>query len=393
MNKRNILIIVGGLIAVLLVVVFVLLSGEDGLTDRDDRIDGRTSDPTQHYELGEEGAIDLAETFVTYETVLDDYRRWAQYPPDSRPLRPSFVDQIEHHWVPLPPQNMPTVNEAGELVEPKYSCRIQPQKHTVTEGEQIEVTLRCAGVGEGSEPVKIDIREVVLKRVLDTQSWQTETPQIEAGTAENRFQYKLTYRPRKDDWGDMFMEVNFVIPAEPGGFTHTLKTHFFSSPVAPAQFEGIAGERIEDGSLIITANLNVKLPGRYTIEANLFNEDGPVAYAREDARLQGGPQQVELKYFGKIFHDANAVGPYILRGLRGIQNTDPIDPINLTKSPEEVDKYLKSVKSTTPHRRTIPTWEKEYKTQDYQLSEFSNSEWDSPEKRERIAELSKLAGQ
>ena len=257
----------------------------------------------------------------------------------------------------------------------------------------MEVTLRCATISESGGTTPVDIQEIKLVRRLDTKTWQTETPTVEAGSAENRHLYKITYRPRKDDWGDMHLDVNFTIPGEKGGFTHTLKTHFFSSPTAPARFTGIAGERIEDGSLIITADLNVRFKGRYTIEANLFNEDGPVAYARKDARLNGGPQQVELKFFGRIFHDANAAGPYTLRGLRGIQDTDPLDPALLDKPPEEVEKILANLKTTQPAKRVIPTYAQDYKTQDYELSEFANDRWDSPEKRERIAELRKLAGQ
>ncbi len=391
-SKRLYLVIGILLIAAIGAVLFVLFGGDEEF-GREDKIDGRTTDPTREYVLGEDGALDLAQVAVTYEQVLDDYKQWAKYPPDSRPLRAGFIDQIEFHWIPLPPQNMPIPDGKGGLTEPRHACLLQPQTHTVTEGMEMVVTLRCASAGEGGQTVPVDIREIKLIRTLDDKTWQTETPRVEAGTPANKHEYRLLYRPRQDDWGDMSLQVNFAIPGEPGGFVHTLKTHFFSSPTAPARFNGIVAERIEDGSLLVSAELNVRFPGRYTIEANLFNANGPVAYARKDARLGGGTQRVDLEFFGKIFHDQNAEAPYIVRGLRGIQDTDPLDPADLSKPVEEVQKMLATLKTTQPHKRVIPNFEKDYTTQEYRLAEFSNREWDSPIKRERMAELGQLAGQ
>ena len=139
--------------------------------------------------------------------------------------------------------------------------------------------------------------------------------------------------------------------------------------------------------------INARFAGRYTIEANLFNDDGPVAFSRTDVRLAAGPQNVELKFFGKIFHDQNAPGPYKLVGLRGQQDTAPLDPEMLNRSPEEVETILEKTVSTEPHRRQIPTWDGTYQTDPYPLETFSNAEWNSEVKRQRLAELQELAGQ
>lgn len=388
------LIIAGAVIIALIVVLIVFLSeptGGPGELSREDQIDRQTNDPTQEYVEQDGQLVDGTDVAVSYEQVLEDYRRWAQYPPDSRPLKANYFDQIEHHWIPLPAKVMPIIGPDGKPAEGKHACLLQPLNHTVTEGQVMEITLRCAPNAEGAPGVPVEIKEIKLVRYFGEKEWQTPTPEIEPGTKDNDYTYKLTYRPRQEDWGDMDLSVDFKVPAEKVDFTHTLKTHFFSSPVAPAQFRGVAGERIDEDGLVIIVEVAARYAGRYTIEANLFNEDGPVAISRTDARLTAGPQNIEIKFFGKVFHDQNAPGPYKVVGLRGHQDTAPLDPADLKRSPEEVEKILAKLESTEPHRRQIPVWEGDYQTEPYKLDVFSGGEWDSPEKRERLAELQELA--
>jgi hypothetical protein len=396
--KKSI-IAIGAVIVALVVVLVVFLSQPAGGPDRarEDAIVRQNSDPTLQYQQSGDGGsmVDGAETEVSYEQVLDDYRHWAQYPPDSRPLKANYTDQIEHHWIPLPPRPMPIIGPDGKAKDPQHACLLQPLNHTVTEGQQMEVTLQCramAGDGAG-QGAPLEIKNIRLVRYFDEKEYNTEQPRVTEGDKANKFTYRLTYVPRKDDWGDMELTVDFVVPAEKEPFTHTLKAHFFSSPVAPAQFRGVVAERIQDGSLIIVAEVNARFAGRYTIEANLFNEDGPVAVARTDARLKAGPQNVEIQFFGKIFHDQNAPGPYQVVALRGEQDTSPLDPADLNLPPEEVEKMLSTLEATGPQKRTIPTWEGKYTTETYRLEDFSNAEWDSEIKRERMAELKQLAGE
>ena len=389
------LIVAGVVIVALIVALVVFLSdsgGGSGLS-RNDEIDRQMKDPTGEYIDQGGQMVDGADAAVSYEQVLEDYRRWAQYPPNSRPLKANYFDQIEHHWIPQQPTVMPVVGPDGKVYEGQHACLLQPMNHTVTEGHIMEVTLQCRTTQEGGPAVPVEIKTIKLVRYFNEKEWQVPTPEVTPGSQANEFTYTLKYQPRQEDWGDMSLSVDFVVPAEKEKFTHTLKTHFFSSPVAPAQFRGVAGERIDNGSLIITVEVNARFAGRYTIEANLFNDEGPVAIARTDARLAAGPQNVDLQFFGKIFHDQNAPGPYKLVGLRGQQDTAPLDPEDLNKSPEEVEKLLAKLESTEPHRRQIPTWDGTYSTEPYKLDVFSGAEYDSPAKRERIEELRALAAE
>ena len=190
----------------------------------------------------------------------------------------------------------------------------------------------------------------------------------------------------------MELTVDFALPEEKTPHLHQLKTHFFSSPQAPAKFTGKFQERLDKGSLIVQAEVQVRLAGNFRLEANLLAADGtPVAHARSETRLGGGVQWVEFLFFGKVLRDGRQPGPYKLSGLRGQQVNLPISPELLALPPEQVEKILASTEQSEPIKRAIIPWIGEYRTEAYQLNQFSDAEWDSEFKRERIAELEKLA--
>lgn len=388
MNKKTILSIALG-VALLIggVILYLLLADTDPEIEKlREGAEGQFDDPTQQLEEFAAGGFR-----ITYEAVLKDYQSWSRYPPDSRPLRPEYRDEINFQIIELPFTPMPVIDAEGKPSEGAHRCRLQPLEHTVVEGKRMEVHLVCENI-QSNQPVATAISELSLVRYLDTQTWQVPTPDVEPGSAANQQVTRILYTPRREDWGNMDLSVKFTIPGEKPSFTHELKVHFFSSPVAPATFTGVVQERLSEGSLIMAVEVDVKIAGRYEIQANLFSaEDKPIARARSAAKLATGRHFVDLLFFGKLFHEAGHNGPYVLKGLRGIQDTDALDPELLKGSPEEVERLLSTLRTTEPDRRVIPTWSEKYTSQLYRLSDFSDKEYDSEFKRERIAELRKLA--
>ncbi|MBE7437312.1 MAG: hypothetical protein HS115_02565 [Spirochaetales bacterium] len=388
MNKKTILSIALGVVLLIgAFIVYLLVAGTDPEIEKmREGAEGQFDDPTQQLEEFAAGGFR-----ITYETVLKDYQNWSRYPPDSRPLRPEYRDEIQHQIIELPFTPMPLIDAEGKPVEGTHRCRLQPLEHTVVEGKRMEVQLVCENI-QSNQPVATSVSELSLVRYLDTQTWQVPTPEVEAGTAANQQVTRILYTPRREDWGNMDLSVKFTIPGEKPAFTHELKVHFFSSPVAPAYFTGTVQERLADGSLVLPVEVDVKIPGRYEIQGNLFTaEDKPIARARAAVKLGTGRHFVDLSFFGKLFHDSGHSGPYVLKGLRGIQDTDALDPELLKGPPEEVERLLNTLRTTEPDRRVIPTWPEKYTTQAYKLSDFSDREYDSEFKRERIEELKKLA--
>ncbi|MCR9144997.1 MAG: hypothetical protein NXI24_22355 [bacterium] len=375
---------------------------------------------------------------VDFEELLEDYQRWAQYPPNSRPLRREHVDVLEHHWVNIPARTMTITNDQGEVINTGIECRLQPARHSITEKESQQIVLYCQNAGQETMSA-LRIRSHSLTRSAADQQTAVAAEKLTVNDAGKQGDeraadqiYTFQFTPDRNDWGDIYLETAFEIAGRPGGEVHTMRTHFYSSPTAPAKFTGNFREGVRDGSLIVAAEVLVEDAGRFTIEANLFAEpeteanqiaqpetranliaesateaqgivataalrverdEVPVAYARADARLRRGLQWVELEFFGKVLHDANQPGPYVLRGLRGVQNTGPIDPARLDGTPEEVEAYLATIHQDRPARKQLPYYTSGYLTRPYDLSEFSRTEYDSPAKRERIATIQELMAQ
>ncbi len=387
--KNRILIIGAALILVLAaVIIYVLTRPADKVGEFRKKSDGSFEDPTEQLKEFAEGGYR-----ITYEQVLSDYRKWSRYPPNSRPLKAEFGDVIRHQQIELPFQPMPVVKPDGTLGDAAYACRLQPVEHTVVEGESMVIQVACR-TSENQTPAELKIESVSLIRFLDDKTWGVRAPDIRPGNAQNEWVTELEFKPQPQDWGEMDLAVKFSIHAEKPGFVHEKKVTFFSSPVAPAKFTGKFAEKLENGSLVLSVELDVRMPGRYTVEGNLFTtDDRPVAHVRADARLTGGKQMVDLLFFGKIFHDQGAGGSYVLKGVRGIQDTGPLDPELLNRPVKEVEKIIETTRTTEPDRRVIPWFKESFKTKAYKLEDFSPAEFDSDQKRERIKELEKLAAQ
>ncbi|MCX7633998.1 MAG: hypothetical protein N2Z22_11770 [Turneriella sp.] len=387
-NSKFLYLALGGGLLFLVLLLWFLLSGgsnKNAATEQERRKKlSSFDDPT----------LELAEfarnADVPFAKVLADFREWAQYPPDSRPLTASDTDILRHEKIELPMMPMPIV-EDNKLKEAIHACVLQAETHTVYEDQTHETQLRCQNIASGKF-VMPDIKAVKLTRSSGIHTFSAPPPDIVKNDAKTPVSVSFFFKPRPSDWGDMELTVDFTLPDEKTSHVHRLKTHFFSSPQAPAKFTGNFRERLERGSLIISAEIQVRLAGSYRIEANLLADNGdPVAHARTDTKLGGGTQWVDLLFFGKIFRDRRIPGPYKLTGLRGQQMNLPINPDDLTLPPEQVEKILQNTQQTEPIKRAIIPWLREYRTEAYKLDQFSDAEYDSEFKRERIRELERLA--
>lgn len=387
MNKKQ-LLLGASAILVLLISVFIYRSCAGSSAEKKSQAEQQRLRMRSFDDPSQELVMLAKNSDVPFSKVLADFREWAQYPPDSRPLTALDLDQLHFEKIELPLTPMPIV-EDGKLKEPMHSCVLQAESHTAYEDLVHETKLRCQNIASG-KAVMPDVRAVKLTRTAASATFNTAPPEIVKN--DNPPHVSFLFKPRPQDWGDMELTVDFALPEEKTPHLHQLKTHFFSSPQAPAKFTGKFQERLDQGSLIVQAELQVRLAGNYRLEANLLAADGtPVAHSRTDARLGGGTQWVEFLFFGKVLRDSRQPGPYKLTGLRGQQMNLPIQPEQLMLPPEQVEKILQSTEQTEPIKRAIIPWIGEYRTEAYQLNQFSDAEWDSDFKRERIAELERLA--
>ena len=93
---------------------------------------------------------------------------------------------------------------------------------------------------------------------------------------------------------------------------------------ADGHLTGAYRDRIVDGDLVIEAELEVYREGSYHVQGSLYaGEDTPVGHAEASQVLSAGTRWVALRYHGRLLHDAEREGPFVLRHLRVARRAFP----------------------------------------------------------------------
>jgi hypothetical protein len=320
--------------------------------------------------------------------VLRMYREWAKYPPDSRPLTAEQLDVLEPFKVQVAPQRLVVASGNGGWEASNFECTLQPELARVAAGQAQTLTLTCRRHGEPhAEAVAVAVQHVRFE--IEDQGRQVQLPAQPAifrddgvdvdETASDHVQTARLELP-SSAVGHVRCRVLFEVLAEVEAksrhIEHELVADFSATPEAPARFTAVVGERLEEGSLIVEVELDVVQPGRYRVYANLMKGDRPLAYAKQTLDLQqAGLRRVPLRFFGKILRDVNESGPYTVVAVRG-------ERLKLESGAQAGAEALV---------QAVPPLTEPHVTSAYDVSAFSDAEWDSELKRERIAELSRQA--
>ena len=110
-----------------------------------------------------------------------------------------------------------------------------------------------------------------------------------------------------------------------GGRLEEERIRVFTTPAEriPARFTGSHGERVEAGSLVVEAGIDVTTAGFFRIDANLRDASGePVAWGHWKGQLDEKSGFVPIAFFGKVLLDAGVPGPYQVTELRGYRFLD-----------------------------------------------------------------------
>src|SRR6185295_3346556 len=88
----------------------------------------------------------------------------------------------------------------------------------------------------------------------------------------------------------------------------------YSDPAA--RLTGRYRDFLRDGNLVVAAEVEVTEPGRFHLAGTLHSLAGePIGYAQAAANLEPGRRWLELSFYGLMFHDRKAAGPYRLGSL------------------------------------------------------------------------------
>ena len=323
---------------------------------------------------------------------LAHYKAYAIYPPTSRPLKRHMVGLMTPNrryesFLPVggPPPGAKEnrFSKPADVPNPGLFYIVTADKYAVIGEDSITFILMAStrkALDAEKSPVKIlsaELRKgqshISAKRVMDI---RFNDEGMDGDRKAGDYTYSVQITPSKTAaLSDYHGRVQVYVKFEVNGIqTESLVPfEFFPQKTIPATFTGNFEERVEDGSLVIYAELNVKRAGYYIVDANLFDSlEVPVAYTRFKGDLEGGRQKVRLLFFGKVIRDVAPESPFKLRNLRG----------------------YRLLEGKSPDREIIPWYTKEFTSKTYRiLDDFSDKEWTSPHKKKKIKFLEEEAKQ
>ncbi len=200
---------------------------------------------------------------------------------------------------------------------------------------------------------------------------------------------------QKQYWGSLELQVTLTLQGSADEFV--VRQGFYSSPMVAGKFTGDFHEQLQNGSLLIDAGVSVQKRMLCSVSANLYSVDKEVPTHHTTRRLIVDPSMktITLTFFGKIFRDFGQEGTFRLEDLKAQCD-------NLAFPPEwavDIRAHQAQLQAFQDHppatREPIYVYFKyndfTYTTRAYANSAFSDAEWQSPERTQRIEYLKKAA--
>ena len=158
--------------------------------------------------------------------------------------------------------------------------------------------------------------------------------------------WTATYTPDPDKPGDFKGDLQAQVVAQPYRGDELSGTTTFRYTHQTAQLTGQYRESIVDGNLVIEAEVAADEPGRFRLEGTLVTAKDAkmLGYGYGEATLPAGTGWIPITYWGLLFHDMKADGPYqvfslVLSSLDGdvVQEGDVVPSAYTTKAYKVTD--------------------------------------------------------
>ncbi len=272
---------------------------------------------------------------------------YRQHPPYSRPLR-------ENEDLLVPDQVAPTVrplSRPGGNSGPSAVVRQTQDCIYLRPGTVATVGLEASADGAFAQA---RVTSAALVRGAGN-SPAASAPLMEVAFSQGGPVLTASFTAPAEDLGSYTGDLLLRVEAEVGSEHGSLVYAFVYTGDPPAAFTGATADRLEAGSVVFEAEVDVQRPGRYRIQGRVDDSAGkPLALARYDGELSPGRAAVPLVLFGKIARDEAAVAPFVLRDCEGFRLLD----------------------GAYPDRETMAPWPGPYRSRAYRAEDLSPAAWD-----------------
>jgi hypothetical protein len=344
------------------------------------------------------------------------YKDFTKYPPESRPLNRENWDLL-HPWsvdastLPLVPlqvmRQVETLRASGMSEEdvmgrvtmpsslPRYRLEMN---RTIVTGTRDRLEARLIVTPERQSDATLRLRVSKAELIGDPVFGSLQLGSVpffcEAGAAACTFTWSA---PSSDNryWGTLQLVVTLAIEGMADDFV--IHQNFYSSPMVAGRFTGRFQERLENGSLVIDAAVQVQKRMACFVSANLFSVDEAAPTHHVERRMIVDPsmQTVSFTFFGKIFRDSSHEGTFRLQDLKAQCENLAYPPewfIDSLAHRAELEEFQRRPPAKhEPARIYFAYNDYSFTTQQYSSGSFSDQEWQSPERTRKLEMFKKAA--
>jgi uncharacterized protein DUF4784 len=240
-------------------------------------------------------------------SAAEDYRRRARYPRSSSPLVTVDDDPIVRERVVNPIRSRGPNNEEPSLT-------VYP---ALVGFETPEPAVVHAFLASGDE--KVAARSMRATVMTDRFEPAGELEYRDDGTegdavADDRV-YTAVFVPGAEASGRPATSYMVRVVATTRGNEERIATTSFLYSFPDAQLTGAYRDAVVDGSLQVQAEVSVTAPGRFHLEATLYDTSGEqaLAWAQTALALPEGRHWLTLSFYGLILRERGIDGPYVLQ--------------------------------------------------------------------------------
>jgi hypothetical protein len=262
-----------------------------------------------------------------------DYREAARYPAGSHALKKGDADPIRS-------KRLPTrqTRRGPDNAEPALS--VWAAKVSFEKGQAVDLYATLDNRGKAVAPADlageiVDENGGIVALVAYRDDGQGADQKAGDRVYSARWKPEGLERPQAASY-----MVRVKARLADGDLRQAAGGFLYSDP--SAHLTGRYRDALRDGNLVISAEIDVAEAGRFYLAGTLYAASGePVGFAQNALNLEPGKHWVELSYYGLMFHERQAAGPYRL-GALALSTT--------TRMPNALNDLVEDAYVTRPYR-------------------------------------------
>jgi hypothetical protein len=265
-------------------------------------------------------------------------------------------------------------------------------------GDQLQarLTVTPAGSSDPSPVIHVHGAEMIGDDVFGSPNLGNVPYSCDTTGSACTFTWQVPSAEKKY-WGVLTVRVTLTVDGSKDSFV--VGQDFYSSPMVAGKFTEKFQERLENGSLVVDAGVEVQKHMACFVRANLYSADNgtPLQHVERRMLLDPSMKTISFTFFGKIFRDYGDQGAFRVQDLQASCENLPYPAewfIDEAAHEAEWREFQKNPPARREPRRIYFEYDTHsYTTRSYALGAFSDAEWQSPEKTQILEAHRKLAAQ